>query len=71
MKITSKEGDIMVYEEYHGRPYAMLIAVVLSFGAVVYGAVYVFMMVFDKIYELITKNSNIMNLLIALFFNTV
>jgi predicted PurR-regulated permease PerM len=55
MKITSKEGDIMVYEEYHGRPYAMLIAVVLSFGAVVYGAVYVFMMVFDKIYELITK----------------
>ena len=55
METKNTEEKEMIYTEYQGKPYAIYFAVLLALGAIIIGGSYLFMMIFDKIYEAITK----------------
>lgn len=55
METKNTEEREMIYTEYHGKPYAIYFAILLALGATIIGGSYLFMMIFDKIYEAITN----------------
>lgn len=55
METKNTEEREMIYTEYQGKPYAIYFAILLALGATIIGGSYLFMMIFDKIYEAITK----------------